>query len=103
MNTIRIAAISFVWIILSGSQSSLQAKPTYTPPGEGSACSANGQKGTIVIESGNGHAWCKVGDRETECGGSPDQCTYGYVVTPKVRPVLTNSNPQFNNSTPMNK
>lgn len=101
MKTFRIAAISFVSIILTGSQVALQAAPKAIP-GEGSVCSANGKTGTIVIESGNGHAWCKVGDRETECGGTPDRCSYGKVVNPRFDSKFEVT-PQFNNSTPIKK
>ncbi len=42
---------------------------------EGGTCYANGKKGVYTIEEGNGHLWCKVGNRETECGGVPERCS----------------------------
>ena len=39
------------------------------------ACYVNGKKGVYVVEDGNGHMWCKVGNRETECGGRVDACS----------------------------
>jgi hypothetical protein len=100
MKTFRIAAISFAWIIVSGSQVALQAAPNTTPK-EGSSCSVGGKTGTVTIEDGNGHVWCKVGNTETECGGTPNKCSVNttQITPPKVKSPLTNQ--QWNNSTPV--
>lgn len=100
MKVFRIAAISFISIIVSGSQVALKAAPNTTPQ-EGSSCSVGGKKGTVTIEDGNGHVWCKVGNTETECGGTPNKCTVNAtIITPsKVKPQF--SNKQWPNSTPV--
>ena len=43
-------------------------------PKAGDTCTVNGKKGTVTIEEGNNHRWCKVGNRESECGGKGVVC-----------------------------
>ncbi|WP_020560558.1 hypothetical protein [Thiofilum flexile] len=41
----------------------------------GGTCYAFGKAGTYIREPISGKLWCRVGTRESECGGVPDLCS----------------------------
>ena len=63
----------FTSIVLAATIATVQAQPVERK--EGGTCYVNGDKGVYTVEDGPGHLWCKVGNRETECGGETDRCS----------------------------